>query len=160
MFCKESSSGTLSWNVYSNISVLNDSFDYLLRTKAPSHGSSPSSVCLGCGVRKKLQTPCAQMTKISEGVSRAWICFAAVSPVVWLLVFFFGSFTPGSAVLGARSPVSQPALVLKRNIGSSYYPRLVNKLGRKYYLLHEWTCLFIEMPPWRMVFVALTPTLC
>lgn len=69
-------------DVYSNRSVLNDSFDYLLRTKALSHGSSPLSVCLGCGVRKKLQTPCAQMTKISEGVSRAWICFAAVSPVV------------------------------------------------------------------------------
>lgn len=38
---------------------------------------------------------------------------------------------------------TQPALDFKRNIGSSYYPRLANSPGRKY-LIHEWTCLFIE----------------
>lgn len=37
-----------------------------------------------------------------------------------------------------------PALDLEHNIGSSFYPRLVNKPVRKYYLIHEWTCLFTE----------------
>lgn len=86
----------------------------------------PSSACLCCGVLKKLQTPCAQMTKISRGLSRAWVCFPASSSVSWLVPSFPGSLTRCSAVLGARSPLSQPAPDLKRDIGSSSYPRLLN----------------------------------
>lgn len=48
----------------------------------------PVSVCLSCGVWKKLQTPCAQMTEIFKGELREWTCFPAVSPVVGLFVLF------------------------------------------------------------------------
>lgn len=64
-------------------------FIYLLRKKASSYRSSPLSVCLGFAVQKKLQTPCAQMTKLSKGGSSARICFPVVSPVVWLFASLF-----------------------------------------------------------------------
>lgn len=54
-------------------------------------------------------------------------------------LILFGSFTFFSAV-----SLLVPALDLKRNIGSSFYPRLVNNPVRKYYLFHEWTCLFTK----------------
>lgn len=112
--------------------------------------------CLRCGVLKKLHTPCAQMTKISRGLSVAWMCFPAHSPVFWLFPSFPGCPALRSAVLGARSPRSRSAPGLKRNIGSSSLRpgRRTTPPVRGNYLIHEWTCLFIGVSPWRWVFVA------
>lgn len=87
-----------------------------------------------CTDDKGLQRGVVRLDLLSYGECRC----STVCPL-------FGSRTFCSAVppLGARSHL-QPALDLKRNIGSSYYPRLVNNPVRKYYLIHEWTCLFIE----------------
>lgn len=118
---------------------------------------SPWLSCLSrCGVLKKLHTPCAQMTKISKGLSRAWMCLAALRPVFWLLSCLPGSPALRSAVLGARSPRSHSAPGLKRNIGSSSLRpgRLTSPPVRGNYLVHEWTCVFIGVSPWRWVFVA------
>lgn len=105
----------------------------------------PSFVCLCCGVWKKLQTPCAQITKVSRGESRAWTCLPEVSPVVVLFALFlvpslsaqlFPSWVQGPAhnLLWTLSVTSDQAII----------PGLLTTLPRKYYLIHEWTCLFIE----------------
>lgn len=117
----------------SSLSLLKTKLYVLFKAHHPL-STVPLSLSLCRGVRKKLQTPCAQMTKLSKGESRDWICFPTVCPVVWPFVLFFGPLTFCSAALGTRSH-SQPALDLKHNIGSSYYPRLVNNPVRKYYLI-------------------------
>ena len=120
----------------------------------------PLSVSLSCGVGKKPQTPWAQMTKTSEGESRDWICFPTVSPVVWLFLLFSVAFTLCSAVplLSARSH-TQPALDLKRNIGSSLLSQVGQQSSEKV-LSYSWMDTFVYwMSPWRMVFVVLKPSL-
>lgn len=76
-----------------------------------------------------------------------------------LCSFFFFWFPHFVLCCSPSSSLTQPAVDLKRNIGSSYYPRLVNSPGRKYYLLHEWTCLFIECHHDAWYFVAPKPSL-
>lgn len=143
---------SLNQNLYSNyhsLPLLNDCFFHfndLPETKTPSFIQYSTFLCvsfLWCPEKNTdplftddegLQRGVERLDLISYGESR---CLTVCS--------LFGCLTFFAAVplLGARSH-THPVLDLKRNIGSSYYPRLVNNPARKYYLIHEWTCLFVE----------------
>lgn len=134
-------------NVYStesSTSLLNG----CLKTKSSTASSIQYStfICVSSLWRpEKAADPlCADDEDLQRGVKRLDLLSYRESRCL-TVCSLFGSLAFCSAVpvLGARSH-SQPALDLKRNIGSSYYPRLVNNPVRKYYLIHEWTCLFIQ----------------
>lgn len=133
----------ISYSVFSAMSLLNKCLCGRLRPKASSFSRSPSSVGLSPAVRKKLQTPCGQMTKFSRGESRAGVCFPVATPVV-------GSFVPlFSCVLSTlRSCTAATGPGLKSvTSDQAITPGWLTTSVRKNYLHHEWTCLFIEMAP-------------
>lgn len=87
------------------------------------------------------------MTEMSKG--NLFSCGEA-GLTVWYC-FWFPHFVLSCSPPGCKFPHTAHA-GLKRNIGSSYYPRLVNNPVRK--------CLWIDMSVyWRMAFVALKPAL-
>lgn len=128
----------------SNISVV--CIKYLLKTETPSSIQYRTFFCVSIlwRLEKAADALCTDDKALRRGVQRLDLLSCGESRC-FTVCSLFGSLTSFSAVplLGARSD-TPPALDLKRNIGSTYYPRLVKYPVRKYYLIHEWTCLFIE----------------
>lgn len=118
----------VSWRKYTSYSFLHSTFQCV--SLCPEKAAQPSSTD-DRDLERELESP--ELLPYSESRCRS------------LRLFLSRHFALSCSPSGCKVPARD----LQRDIGSSFYPRLVKGPVRTYYLFHEWTCLFLSVTAMR-----------